>query len=53
MTTRDVLRWNFAPWDMLVIAGVAIAGFAISMCDVARDGIEKRLDAWLESMENA
>lgn len=31
MRTRDVLRWHFAPLDMLTIAGIALAGFFVGV----------------------
>lgn len=46
MTTRDVLRWNFAPLDMLVIAGIALAGFAVGVLDLAAARIERSIDRW-------
>lgn len=50
VTTRDVLRWNFAPWDMLLIAGIALAGCATGMLDFASERIERWMDETLAGM---
>lgn len=44
MTTRDVLRWNFAPLDMLLVSGIALAGFAVGCLEAAADGIGRLID---------
>lgn len=42
--TRDVLRWNFAPWDMLLVAGIAIAGFTMGVLDFGVIALERWID---------
>lgn len=44
MRTRDVLRWNFTPFDMLLISGIALAGFAVGVLDMAARRIERLID---------
>lgn len=44
MTTRDVLRWNFAPWDLLLVAGIALAGFGMGVLDVGAGMLERAVD---------
>lgn len=46
MRTRDVLRWNFAPWDMLVVAGIALAGFGLGVAEMTVDVLERAVDRW-------
>lgn len=44
MTTRDVLKWNFAPFDLLLVSGIALAGFAMGCLDAAAAGLEQLID---------
>lgn len=44
MRTRDIVRWNFAPWDLLLVAGIAMAGFGIGVLDVGIGVLERWID---------
>lgn len=51
MTTRDVLRWNFSPFDMLLIAGIALAGFAFGVLDVLSARAVRSIDELATMLE--
>lgn len=36
MNTRDVLKWNFAPFDLVCVIGLALAGLAWGVMDRIR-----------------
>lgn len=35
-TTRDIVKWNFAPWDLVCAIGIALAGLAWGVMDRIR-----------------
>lgn len=51
MRTRDIVRWNFAPWDLLLVAGIALVGFGMGVLDVAVDALEGAVDRLSEKGE--
>jgi hypothetical protein len=44
VTTREVIRWHFSPLDCLQLAGIALAGFALVVLELAASRLERVID---------
>jgi hypothetical protein len=44
MTTRDVLRWNLSPRDLVQLAQLALAGAALVVLTAAATRVERWID---------
>jgi hypothetical protein len=47
MRTRDVFRWNMSPRDLVLAAGIALAGALIVVMDAAT----MRLERWIDGTD--